>query len=264
VVAAGADQNGRVPPPAPTPTDVAALAVRLEQAAARAGFRVERFGEAAGCPLLAFTKRTRGPRPRIYLSAGIHGDEPASTLALLAMLEAGEFDHRADWFLCPLLNPYGLSRGVREDAEGRDLNRDYRHFAAPETRAHAAWLRRQPNFDLAICVHEDWESAGFYLYELNPDRHPSLAEPMIKGVRTVCAVDESPVIEGREARGGIIRPELNPAERELWPEALFIQAHHTRLSYTIEAPSAFPLETRIAALRAALRSGLGLATRRAP
>ena len=29
------------------------------------------------------------------------------------------------------------------------------------------WLARQPNFDLAVCVHEDWESVGFYLYELN-------------------------------------------------------------------------------------------------
>jgi hypothetical protein len=150
---------------------------------------------------------------------------------------------------------------VREDAAGRDLNRDYRKFEAPETRAHAAWLARQPNFDLAICVHEDWESRGFYLYELNPDGQPTLAEPMIAAVRPVCAIDESPVIEGRPAQGGIIRPAFDPATRELWPESFYLQAHHTRLSYTLEAPSAFPLDTRVAALRAALHTALDRATR---
>ena len=91
----------------PAPFDPPALAARFAAAARVAGFRVERFGDHAGTPLFALTKRPPGPRPRprIYLSAGIHGDEPAPPLALLALLEAGVFDDRAVWFLCPLLNP---------------------------------------------------------------------------------------------------------------------------------------------------------------
>jgi protein MpaA len=243
------------------PIDPVALAAQFERAAAKAGFRREVFGAVGDCPLFALTKRTAGVRPRIYLSAGIHGDEPAPPLALLSLLESGDFDARATWFLCPMLNPSGLARGVREDAEGRDLNRDYRSFAAPESRAHAAWLRSQPNFDLAICVHEDWETSGFYLYELNPDQRPSLAEAMIKAVKKACPIELAPLIEGRESVGGIIRPELNPAVRELWPEAIYLQLNHTRLSYTIESPSALPLETRLAALRTAIRTAVNLAIR---
>jgi hypothetical protein len=251
-------------PPAHLPViDPPALAAQFEKAAAKAGFRAEHYGEAAGCPLLALTKRTPGVRPRIYLSAGIHGDEPAPPLALLSMIESGDFDHRAVWFLCPLLNPSGLARGVREDAEGRDLNRDYRHLAAPEVRAHIGWLQRQPNFDVAVCIHEDWETAGFYLYELNPDGRPSFAEAMIKAAAKACPIEPSPLIEGREAKGGIIRPDLNPAERELWPEAIYLQLHHTRLSYTVESPSALPMETRITALRTVLRTAIDLAVRAA-
>jgi|SRR5271165_4499412 len=232
------------------------LAARFEGAGAKAGFRLEPFGDSGGFPLFALTRRTPGPRPRIYLSAGIHGDEPAPPMALLSLLESGEFDGRAVWFICPMLNPQGLAGGTRENASGTDLNRDYRHLASPEVSAHVRWLERQPNFDLAVCVHEDWESAGFYLYELNPDGRPSLAEPMISAASKECPIDPSPVIEGREAKGGIIRPLLNPPEREKWPESIYLQVHHTRLSYTIETPSSLPLAKRVSALRAALVAAL--------
>jgi protein MpaA len=234
------------------PVDPLELAARFESAGAKAGFRREPFGDVGGFPLLALTKRTAGPRPRIYLSAGIHGDEPAPPLALLSLIESGEFDHRAVWFLCPMLNPQGLSLGTRENAAGTDLNRDYRHHESPEIRAHSKWLSRQPNFDLAICVHEDWESVGFYLYELNPDKRPSLAALMIAAVSKVCPIDLSPLIEGRDAMGGVIRPLIDPFEREKWPESIYLQVHHTRLSYTIETPSSLELAIRVAALRAAL------------
>ena len=111
-----------VHPDNPARLDPPALAVRFESAGRVAGFRTEHFGEADGCPLFALTKRTPGPRPRIYLSAGIHGDEPAPPLALLELIEAGVFDARANWFLCPLLNPAGFLRATRENAEaGSDL-----------------------------------------------------------------------------------------------------------------------------------------------
>jgi murein tripeptide amidase MpaA len=72
------------------------------------------------------------------------------------LLERGFFDARAVWFLCPLLNPVGLAHGTRENAGGLDLNRDYLHPASTEVRAHTAWLQRQPRFDLALILHEDW------------------------------------------------------------------------------------------------------------
>ena len=240
------------------PLDPAALAARFAAAGPAAGFRVETYGAIDGCPLLALTKRSPGPRPRLYLSAGIHGDEPAAPLTLLAMLEAGVFDRRANWFLCPLLNPAGTARGRRENAAGLDLNRDYKHRESAEIQAHVRWLQRQPNFTVACFVHEDWESTGYYLYELNPAQRPSLAEPMLQAVAPVCPLDLSPVIDGREARAGIIRPVSDPLLREQWPEAIYLRAQHATLTYTLESPSAFPLTQRIAAHRAALETAIAL------
>jgi hypothetical protein len=237
--------------------DPQAFTPRLAAAASAACFRVERFGDIAGHPLLACTKRTPGPRPRIYLSAGIHGDEPAPPLTLLELIERGVFDDRAVWFLCPLLNPVGFTRRTRENADGIDLNRDYKALRSLEIQAHARWLRAQPNFDLVLCIHEDWESKGYYLYELNPTNRPSLAQPMIEAVAQVCPIETATVIDGREiSEPGIIRPASDPLLRELWPESIYLRAHHTHLSYTLETPSSFPLAQRIAAHRAAIETAI--------
>jgi len=239
-----------------------ALAERFAVAARAGGFNADRFGLVRGYPLLALTKPapTDG-RPSVYLSAGIHGDEPAAPLALLRLLEAGTLDARASWYLCPLLNPTGLAAGTRENAEGVDLNRDYRHGATIEVAAHVAWLRRQPAFAFTLCLHEDWEAKGFYVYELNPENRQSLAAQMIAAAAEVGPIDPSEVIDGRPAAGGIIRPADDPAARERWPEAIYLRAHHTTLSYTLESASSLPLEKRVAALsrtaEAALRQALG-------
>ncbi|MFT3867003.1 MAG: M14 family metallocarboxypeptidase [Nibricoccus sp.] len=223
------------------------VVARFENLAVAQGFHVERFGQIADCPLIALTKHPQGARPHIYLSAGIHGDEPAPPLALLQLLERGFFAQQANWYICPLLNPSGLSRGTRENANALDLNRDYLHLQSEEISAHVRWLRRQPSFDLSLCLHEDWEASGTYLYELNPAKRPTLAEPIIAAIAKNHPIDHAEIIDGRTAQGGIIRPDSDPTKRELWPEAIYLSAHHTALAYTIETPSGHPLDERIRA-----------------
>jgi len=245
------------PPVKDSVIDPAAFVDRFATAATARGFRVERFGESAGVPLLALSRRTRGVRPRIYFSAGIHGDEPAPPLALLSALEHGLFDERATWFLCPLLNPAGFLARTRENAEGLDLNRDFKALRSAEIRAHVRWLQHQPNFDFSLCLHEDWEAAGFYVYELNAAGAPSFARPMIEAVTEICPMETATVIDGRDvAEPGIVRPLADPLLRETWPESIYLQANHSRLSYTIETPSSLPLTQRIAALERAIATAI--------
>lgn len=239
--------------------DPSAFARLFADEAKAAGFRADPLIEIAGVPIVAYTKRTAGRCPRIYLSSGIHGDEPAAPLALLELLRQGVFDDRATWFLCPLLNPTGFVRATREDETGRDLNRDYREAESAEIRAHVRWLRRQPGFDLTFCLHEDWEAKGFYLYELNPDRRPTLADAMIAAAQHHGPIETAAVIDGRAAaEPGIIRPESDPLLRDLWPEAIYLLRHHCRLGYTLETTSSAPLDQRIATHTAAVRAALAL------
>lgn len=237
------------------PLDPHAFSPRFAEAARLAGFRSEIFGESDGHILTAYTRRTPGPRPRVYLSAGIHGDEPAPPWALLELLAGGYFDDSCTWFICPLLNPTGFLRRSRENFAGIDLNRDYKQPRARETKAHVRWLQHQPGFDLIICLHEDWEAQGFYLYELNPANLPSLAPAMIRAAQAHGPIESAAVIDGREAaEPGIIRPVSDPLLRENWPEAIYLRHHHGPRNYTIETPSALPLEQRITIQCAVLRA----------
>lgn len=197
--------------------------------------------------LIAYHRSSKPSLHRVYLSTGIHGDEPAGPLAVLELLKNNRWPQGVDVFLCPCLNPTGFSLNRRENATGVDLNRDYRDLQTGETRGHTEWLRRKPRFDVSLCLHEDWESKGFYLYELNPDEQPSLAKRIISHVAEVCPIDRSATIDGWDAENGVIHPNKDPFERPQWPEALFLITNKTRLSYTFESPSSFPIATRVAA-----------------
>lgn len=185
---------------------------------------------------------------RVYISAGIHGDEPAGPLAVRQLLQENSWPAGPSYWICPCLNPGGFRLGRRENANGLDLNREYLQPQAAETRAHIAWLEQQPGFDLCLCLHEDWESHGFYVYELNPELRPSMAEEMVRRISAVCPIDLSTEIEGRAAHQGIIRPSIDPRDRLQWPESFYLLTHKTKLSYTLEAPSDFPMSVRVGAL----------------
>jgi len=241
--------------------DIRAVLRDVEMAAAQSGWECESFLQTADFRLLALHRQPHSPRashptPRAYISTGIHGDEPAGPLAALHLLRENTWPPNLELWLCPCLNPTGFVLNRRENSKGVDLNRQYRHLEAEETRTHVAWLQRQPGFDLCLCLHEDWESQGFYVYELNPEDRPSLAEAIIVKVAEVCLVDPSEMIEGRQVNNGIIRPDIDPRSRPDWPEAFYLITHKTRLSYTLEAPSDFRLSTRVAALTAGVAAAL--------
>ena len=240
--------------------DVRAVLRAVEASAQHHGWTAETFHEQDGFKWFALRRKPGAWSPesgaRIYISAGIHGDEPATPLAVLKLIQENNWPEGAEIFLVPCLNPAGYTLNQRGNAAGIDLNRDYRNPQATETRAHIAWLERQPKFDLYLCLHEDWESHGFYLYEQNPDAKPSLAEKMIGAVKKVCPVDLSETIEGRAAQGGIVRPNILPHERPDWPEAFYLITQKSRQGYTLEAPSDFPLTTRVNALVAAVQAAL--------
>ena len=237
--------------------DINSVLSDCSAAAAQQSFASEQIPVTGKPALIAFTRRSNSPSCKsIYISAGIHGDEPAGPLAVEQLLQEDLWPEHLSISILPCLNPTGFPRNSRENVDGIDLNREFLNPKAEEIRAHIRWLESRPSFDLCLSLHEDWESHGFYLYELNPESRPSLAERMIEKVSLICPIDPSPIIEGREANQGIIRPALDPRTRPLWPESFYLLTYKTRLAYTLEAPSDFPLGGRVAALVTAVRTAM--------
>jgi len=238
--------------------DVPRFFADLTPAAQAAGFAIEPYGETAGYPLLLLRRAVALPNaPTLYLSTGTHGDEPAGPLALLQMLRDRFFADRFNWLLFPAINPGGLAAKTRENPAGLDVNRDYRHGNTPEARQHLAVLAREQaasrgQYDLCVCLHEDWETSGFYLYELNQTPHPLIGHTVLAAVESICGIDHSPVIEGLDANHGLItRPVTDFADRPQYAEAMWLALHHTVRSLTLEAPSAQDLPRRVSAHLAA-------------
>lgn len=217
------------------------------------GFTVESLLETEAGPLLVF--EGTGDGAPAYLSAGIHGDEPAGPLAALELLREGFFDGPRHWTLCPALNPVGLVAGTRENGAGIDLNRDYLQRASAEIAAHGRWLEARPHPELFVSLHEDWESSGFYFYEINlGDDRPDRAEAILGDVSRHLTIEPESRIDDHSVRSpGWIFHRAEADLPEHWPEAIFLAKSGCPLSFTLETPSAAAMEARIAAHCSAVR-----------
>jgi hypothetical protein len=226
----------------------------FERAAVSAGFVSEIFAETDCGPMIAWL--CPGAGRRIYLSAGMHGDEPAGVLALLELMESGYFSAENDWVICPALNPTGLSVGTRENADGMDLNRDYRALQSREVKAHAAWLAAREVPSLFLSLHEDWESAGFYFYEINLGMDdPEVAQRILEAVKPWFPAESGPEIDGHATREpGWIFHQAEADEPDGWPEAIYLAKLGCERSLTFETPSSAELSQRVAAHCAAIKA----------
>ena len=229
----------------------------FREAAEAAGFVPELLADLDAGPLVAWERPADGPR--VYLSAGIHGDEPAGPLALLELLREGSLSPSVHWLICPALNPGGLAANTRENAELIDLNRDYWIRSTREVIAHAGWLDARPAPDLFISLHEDWETTGFYFYEINlREDDPERARKIIEATAPWFHPEPGPEIDGHESREpGWIYHAAEPDLPEGWPEAIYLAKTGCPLSFTFETPSHAELASRIAAHVAAVKAACG-------
>ncbi len=207
-----------------------------------------------GIEIVYLQSRSELPsRPSLYLSAGIHGDEPAATEGLIEWAEAEtEFLRTTNVLIFPCLNPWGLLWNNRFDEKGRDLNRLYHLNTVPRIRAQKKLIRGL-QFDLAIAMHEDYDATGVYIYEI-PGESPFLGEKILAAASKFMPVESRKTVEGRPCRAGLIRRNILPGEFTEYPEALFLHFGHSRRTLTFESPSEFSIHDRVKAQVACLQT----------
>ncbi|MEM7673775.1 MAG: M14 family metallocarboxypeptidase [Verrucomicrobiota bacterium] len=235
---------------------------RLRETMPRLRFQEQTLGHVGEHPILVYTrkafdpdsKETIEPKARIFISAGVHGDEPAPPLAIIRMASENRFRADVEWTIFPALNPSGLEVGTRENAEGVDLNRDYKTRQTYEVRCQTRYIESlpvdQPNWDLAICLHEDYDTAGFYLYQVDDTEIAStICRHVIVRTSEFMEIEPGSEIDGMPAENGIINPlEVYPdihQSRPDLPEAAYLFKNFATRTYTLETPSSAYIETRI-------------------
>lgn len=219
--------------------------------------RMDRLAQVEGYPIVRL--RLEGPpgAATVLLTGGTHGDEPAGVETCLSLLEGGlePFRSRFSFEVLPCLNAHGWVRDQRHNAQDVDVNWWGDRPGVPEVEVVQDLVAGR-RFELVMDFHEDWESAGYYIYELRRDG-PVVGQQVVEAVGAVCPVNGSPMIEGLPARNGHIAPD---AEEEAGrrgagiPLVMFFE--HTDHLLTSESPTGRAMACRVAAHRAALTAVL--------
>ena len=214
--------------------------------ARRSGFRMRAIARTGGYTVYGITTASPSAPAGGYVSAGIHGDEPAGVWALLRW--AGKHRRRLasrEWVLLPCLNPWGLVANSRHDARGRDLNRSFHLRHLPLVRGWRAFVGRRRFAPPAVILHEDYDGDGIYAYSIGGD--PAVARRGIAAAGRVIGPSLNPSVDRKWRQdGGLVRlPHgLKPIRGV---EAREVLAGHATSVTSLETPSETALELRVQA-----------------
>lgn len=222
------------------------LIQRWRRVARAAGLRMQPFAEAGGYELYCLaSRRIAASGESLYLSAGIHGDEPAGTEGLVRWAEANPGVLRK--FPClifPCLNPWGLVNNSRVDEACRDLNRTFHHDEVPQIQALKALIAPY-RFRLSLALHEDYDGQGLYIYEIERVA-PFWGEDLLQMAAPFIPIEGRTTIDGRRtSKAGLVRRKVNLKKFPMIPESLYLHLHHSQRTFTFETPSEFALDVRV-------------------
>ena len=229
------------------------LVARWRRVAARTKLKLQRLAQDDGLDLFYLETPRLAETPGLYLSAGIHGDEPAAPEALLRWAEKNAARlARLPLLIFPCLNPWGLRNNVRTDSQGRDLNRLF-HLDTHPVVAAVRKVTQPHRFRIALAMHEDYDGQGMYLYEVQRGQN-GFGEVLLRLAEKILPRDPRRTIDVSIAKHGLIRRRISPAKfAEMgYPEAIWLHLFQSEHTFTFETPSEAALELRVRAHMAVL------------
>lgn len=243
------------------------LIERWKAVAEATGLKISQVAEHCGKSVFALrSAKEPDEKQGIYLSAGVHGDEPGGSEGLIAWAEGQiDFLKQAACVIFPCFNPSGIIDNTRADSDGLDLNRQFDSLDHP---LFAAWREflGESKFRIGLCLHEDYDAHGTYVYELAP---PELAigENSLAACASIIPPEPDPDIEGRPAAAGVIRPtesleelfQMLKDEEAGVPEAIVLQMERSSITLTFETPSEYSLYARVRTQMKFIETALSLA-----
>jgi len=156
------------------PHNMPALYARIDGLRQDPRVAVQEIGAVQGHPIhaLRITDPGEGPKLKVLITAGVHGNEPCGPGAAMLMIDQlladPELLQGLDVTILPALNPRGLIAKSRRTPEDVDLNRVYGTDGAPEEARIAAGYLAGQRYDLAMDLHSGAKKRnGFWALHRN-------------------------------------------------------------------------------------------------
>jgi murein peptide amidase A len=196
---------------------------------------------------------------KVLISAEIHGDEPSGVETICALLENNQlksFSDELELTFLPCINPYGYEYGIRENQDGKDLNRLFKNMDPPVEVAFVKTILKK-SYDLTIELHEDFMSPGYYLYQSGT--HPEdnhIGNEILLKVKSIMPINLNDEIDSRSAKLRIMVPEDDYSSMDWWPMDLYALSKGTRRCLTLKTATSFPMNIRVEAHSIAIDTAL--------
>lgn len=203
-------------------------------------------------PMLALKAISKLANKTIIITAGQHGDEYYAVNILLKWLKQPILFPDLNYFIFPIVNPFGYEKNSRDNGNRQDTNNDV-NFVKDSKVAELAILYDQfpQTADLILDIHGDIGKEAMYAYEHKPDTLPSIVEPALLENDVIIPYERNKTIYKCKITNGVIVPPKYDMGIEAYMEKLGVQ-----YTVTLEFPGKFEGQKRAQAGIAIINSVL--------
>lgn len=214
----------------------------------------------------------RGIGKKVLLSGAVHGDEPAGAHAIISFLENGaeKYENAFEFTAFPCVNPWGFQYFARGNADGINLNRDFKKD--PISQETKLIMPRLEQYVFAADLHETWpestrvgsneptgdDPSAFYLWEVCKDISARVGVKILNNIARVgLPICKWPSIYGDKNNNGVIWYPENcgtACYASEGPFDTYLAANHTEQSFTIETPRGWQLADRVLAHKISIQT----------
>jgi len=241
----------------PVSRDLASLQGELETLCAGSQLlELEEIGQVEyggfSAPIWVIRYRPSGASRHVLITGGVHGNEPGGTAWVTELIgQIGRNTRNVSdtsFDLIPLVNPWGWSRDIRFNRDGRDVNRDFASFETQEASILKDEFGSQ-RYDLVIDHHEDPDATGFYLYQY-AKRDTKISRKVIAAVRDLgYPIEQDIHMVILRTRDGLIKaPRWGLKYMRMTGQLSitnYLRLNHSEEVYTIETPTHLLMADRL-------------------
>jgi hypothetical protein len=191
-------------------------------------------------PMLTLKYTSKMNSKTIVILSGTHGDENYAVNILLKWLKTPMIFNDINFYIFPVVNPYGYSTGQRDNGNRQDCNNDTNFIKDSKVPELAILYDAYPqNADIVMDLHGDSGKENIYAYEHKSENLPSIVEPALIENDNIIPYVRTQTIYKIPVHNGVLTPPPYDQGIELFMEKLAVT-----YTITLEFPKKFDGQKR--------------------